>query len=109
MRGIVQGNTMVRTGRFKHWDAFTLVGPEIDRGTLGIIGLGRIGSAVAERARGFGMRVLYFDLVRKDKLEEATGVEYVACSLLCTPDPPDPPPLPNYIRIGDAIRRGEPS
>ena len=78
MRGIVPGNTLVRQGKFKHWDAFTLVGPELNRATLGIIGLGRIGSTVAERAKGFDMRVLYFDVLRKNKLEEAIGVEYVA-------------------------------
>lgn len=78
MRGIIQGDALVRAGKFAHWDAFTLVGLELNRGTLGIIGLGQIGSAVAERARGFGMRVLYFDVLRKHKLEEAIGVEYVA-------------------------------
>jgi glyoxylate reductase len=78
MRGIIRGDALVRTGKFAHWDAFTLVGPELDRSTLGIIGLGQIGSAVAERAKAFGMRVLYFDVMRKHKLEEAIGVEYVA-------------------------------
>jgi glyoxylate reductase len=53
------------------------VGPELNRRTLGIIGLGQIGSTVAERAKGFGMRVLYFDVLRKHKLEAAIGVEYV--------------------------------
>ncbi|HEV7128174.1 MAG TPA: D-glycerate dehydrogenase [Ktedonobacterales bacterium] len=77
MRGIIAGNSLVRTGKFKHWNAFTLVGPELDRSTLGIIGLGQIGSAVAERARGFKMRVVYFDVLRKHKLEDALGVEYV--------------------------------
>jgi glyoxylate reductase len=78
MRGIIPGNALVRGGKFKHWDAFTLVGPELNRATLGIIGLGRIGSTVAERAKGFDMRVLYFDVLRKNKLEEAIGAEYVA-------------------------------
>ncbi len=77
LRGIVQGNAIVRGGKFKHWDAYTLVGPELDRSTLGIIGLGQIGSTVAERAKGFDMRVIYFDVLRKHKLEEALGVEYV--------------------------------
>jgi len=78
MRGIVAGDALVRGGKFKHWDAYTLVGPELNRATLGIIGLGQIGSTVAERAKGFDMRVLYFDVVRKNKLEEAIGVEYIA-------------------------------
>lgn len=78
MRGILQGNALVRGDRFMHWDAFTLVGPELNRSTLGIVGLGQIGSTVAERARGFGMRVIYFDVLRKHKLEEAIGVTYVS-------------------------------
>ena len=78
MRGIILGDAQVRAGKFKHWDAFRLVGPELHRATLGIIGLGQIGSTVAERAKGFDMRVVYFDVLRKHKLEEAIGVEYVA-------------------------------
>lgn len=77
LRGIVHGDRIVRKGEFDHWDAFTLTGPELDRSTLGIIGLGQIGSTVAERAKGFNMRVIYFDVLRKYKLEEAIGVEYV--------------------------------
>jgi glyoxylate reductase len=64
MRGIVKGDATVRRGGFTHWDAFTLVG--------------QIGSTVAERARGFNMRVIYFDVLRKHKLEEAIGVAYVS-------------------------------
>ncbi len=77
MRGIVRGDAIVRAGKFKHWDAFTLLGPELYRSTLGIVGLGQIGSTVAERAVGFDMRVLYFDVLRKHKLEEAIGVTYM--------------------------------
>ncbi len=78
MRGIVLGDRLVRAGKFKYWDAFRLLGPELDRHTLGIVGLGQIGSTVAERAKGFNMRVVYYDVLRKHKLEEAIGVEYVA-------------------------------
>ncbi len=78
MRGIVLGDRLVRAGTFKYWDAFRLLGPELDRHTLGIVGLGQIGSTVAERAKGFNMRVVYYDVLRKHKLEEAIGVEYVA-------------------------------
>ncbi len=84
LRGVIQGNAIVRAGKFEHWDAFTLVGPELNRGTLGIIGLGQIGATVAERARGFDMRVIYFDVLRKHKLEEAIGVIYVALEAVFT-------------------------
>ena len=77
MRGVVLGDSLVRNGKFDHWDAFRLVGPQLDRSTLGIIGLGQIGSTVAERAKAFGMRVIYFDVLRKHKLEDAIGAEYV--------------------------------
>ena len=77
LRGIVLGDRMVRSGQFHFWNGFTLVGPELDRATLGIIGLGQIGATVAERARGFNMRVVYYDVLRKHKLEDAIGVEYV--------------------------------
>ncbi len=77
MRGIVAGDRLVRAGEFKYWDAFRLLGPELDRNTLGIVGLGQVGSTVAERAKGFDMRVVYYDVLRKHKLEEAIGAEYV--------------------------------
>lgn len=77
MRGIVRGDAIVRGGDFKHWDAFTLPGPELARSTLGIVGLGQIGSSVAERAVGFKMRVIYFDVLRKHKLDDAIGLSYV--------------------------------
>ncbi len=78
LRGIVLGDRLVRAGEFKYWSAYTLLGPELDRHTLGIIGLGQVGSTVAERARGFDMRVIYYDVLRKHKLEQAIGAEYVA-------------------------------
>ncbi|MCD6480356.1 D-glycerate dehydrogenase, partial [Candidatus Bathyarchaeota archaeon] len=52
--------------------------------TLGIIGLGRIGSEVARRAQGFGVKVIYHDMVRKPELEEAYGAEYVSLKELLT-------------------------
>jgi glyoxylate reductase len=76
LRGILRGDALVRQGKFKHWDAFTLLGPELSRSTLGIVGLGQIGSTVAERAAGFDMRVIYFDVLRKHKLEQGVGVAY---------------------------------
>jgi len=45
---------------------------------LGIIGLGRIGAEVARRARGFDMKVVYYDIVRKEGLEKSLGVMYVS-------------------------------
>ncbi len=53
-------------------------GIDLEGKTLGIIGLGRIGSEVARRAQGFGVKVIYNDVVRRPELEEAYGAEYVS-------------------------------
>jgi glyoxylate reductase len=55
----------------------TAMGRDVHHATLGIVGMGRIGAAVAERARGFHMPVLYFDFVRREELERQFGYRYV--------------------------------
>jgi len=57
-RRVVEGDALVRSGRFRGWDFDLLRGMELRGKTLGIVGAGRIGRAVAHRARGFGMKVL---------------------------------------------------
>jgi glyoxylate reductase len=57
-RRVAEGDTLVRAGRFRGWDFDLLRGMELRGKTLGIVGVGRIGRAVAHRARGFGMKVL---------------------------------------------------
>lgn len=58
-RRVREGEAMVRRGRFLGWSPTLLLGLELEGRTLGIVGFGRIGRAVARRATGFGMRVLY--------------------------------------------------
>jgi glyoxylate reductase len=59
-RRLIEGDRFVREGKWASgWVAGELLGGEIGGATLGIVGLGRIGSAVAERARAFGMNVLH--------------------------------------------------
>jgi glyoxylate reductase len=58
-RRISEGDRMVRIHGFPRWSAHLLLGRRAFGSVLGIVGLGRIGQAVARRARGFGMRVLY--------------------------------------------------
>ncbi len=60
-RRIVEGDKRVREGRFTYWAPLLFLGCEVSGKTLGLIGAGRIGQAVARRARGFGMRVLYYN------------------------------------------------
>jgi len=75
-RRIVEGDRQVRAGYWKTWGPMILLGQDMHHATLGIIGLGRIGTAVARRAKGFGMRVLYYGPSRKEKTEEELGIQY---------------------------------
>jgi glyoxylate reductase len=58
-RRVVEGDRCLRAGRYPGWSPQFMLGTEVHGKTLGIVGLGRIGAAVARRARGFGMRLLY--------------------------------------------------
>ena len=58
-RRVGEGERLLRSGRFRAWAPTLLLGLELRGATLGIVGLGRIGEAVARRARGFGMHVVY--------------------------------------------------
>ena len=72
-RRLVEGDDLVRSGRWgTGWSHAPFLGREVSGSTLGIVGLGRIGAAVARRARGFDMRVLYHQRTRTDE----PGVEY---------------------------------
>jgi glyoxylate reductase len=61
-RRLPEGDRYVRAGQWKTWGPLLLLGPDVHGATLGIVGFGRIGQALARRARGFGMTVLYHDL-----------------------------------------------
>jgi glyoxylate reductase len=77
-RRVVEGADYVRAGRWKTWGPMLLMGTDVHHATLGLVGLGRIGAEMAKRARGFDMRVLYSDVVRREDLEAALGLEYAA-------------------------------
>jgi glyoxylate reductase len=66
----------VRQGRWQTWGLTLLLGQSVYGATLGIVGLGRIGQALARRARGFDMTILYHDAVRQPEAEAELGVEY---------------------------------
>ena len=77
-RRVSEGDRMVRTGQWAGWGPLQLLGADITGSTLGIIGFGRIGQAVAKRARGFEMRICYWNRTRLSKEQEAAfGVEYL--------------------------------
>jgi len=76
-RRLVEGDRYVRDGQWKTWGPMLLMGPDVHGATLGIVGFGRIGQAVARRARGFGMRILYHDPRRASPAVEAEyGAEF---------------------------------
>ena len=60
-RRVVEGADYVRAGRWHTWGPTLLLGHDVHGATLGIVGMGRIGQAVTRRARGFDMRVIYYD------------------------------------------------
>lgn len=60
-RRIPESERYVRKGKWKTWGPMTLLGVDIQGATLGLIGMGRIGTAVARRALGFDMNVIYYD------------------------------------------------
>jgi lactate dehydrogenase-like 2-hydroxyacid dehydrogenase len=60
-RRIVEGNDYIRTGKWKTFKPMELLGRDIHHATLGIIGMGRIGTELARRAKGFDMEIIYFD------------------------------------------------
>jgi glyoxylate reductase len=82
-RRVVEGDQFTRAGQWKTWEPMALLGADVAGATLGIIGFGRIGRAMARRAQGFDMRVLYYDeLSRAEDLEASLGVEYVGLEQL---------------------------
>lgn len=76
-RRVVEADRFTRAGEWQTWEPDLLLGPNITGATLGIVGFGRIGQAVARRAKGFEMRILYANRHRCDsQLEQALGVEF---------------------------------
>jgi glyoxylate reductase len=69
-RRVVEADRYVREGKFTQWEYMLLLGGDIHGKTLGIVGFGRIGRAMARRASGFNMRVLYQDAIAADAATE---------------------------------------
>lgn len=77
-RRVVEGEHFVKAGKWKTWGPTLLMGHEIHGATLGLVGFGRIGQAMARRAAGFNMRVLCYDPYIDEAASEALGTE--SCS-----------------------------
>jgi len=77
-RRLGEGERIVRGGKWKSWSLMYLVGQDVYGATLGIVGMGRIGAAVARRGLGFGMRILYCDRSPNEQAERELGANRVS-------------------------------
>ncbi|TDF98855.1 2-hydroxyacid dehydrogenase [Paenibacillus piri] len=75
-RRLIEASDYLRKGDWKTWSPMQLTGLDIYGATLGIIGMGRIGEAVAKRAAGFDMNILYYNRSRKPEAEKSLGIVY---------------------------------
>ena len=82
-RRVAEADRYVRAGKWKMpWGLSMLLGQDIWGKTIGVVGFGRIGVAVAKRAKGMNMRVLYYDVYRNEKTEKEVGAEFVSLETL---------------------------
>lgn len=75
-RRIVESANYVKEGKWNSWGPLLLAGADVHHKTIGIVGMGRIGEAVARRAKGFDMKILYHNRNRKPDAEISLGAEY---------------------------------
>lgn len=81
-RRLSEGEKLLRSGKFKGWKPKLLLGMELKEKTFGILGAGRIGTAVARRAKSFGTNIIYVDSNRNQKLENETNAKKVSLNYL---------------------------
>lgn len=75
---VLEGDRFVRAGKYKFWDPLLLLGNDLKGKTLGIIGTGRIGSALVRIAQlGFGMDIIYYDVVRNGQIEKDRQAKFM--------------------------------
>ena len=87
---VVESDTFMRGGKYKGWGPMLLLGRDLSHKTLGVVGLGRIGSLVVKHAvKGFDMQVLYYDVKPNPAFEAEYGARYV--------------PLPELLRNADFV------
>ena len=76
-RRIVEADAFTRAGKWQTWDPGLLLGQDIHHATIGIAGMGQIGQAIARRAHGFDMRILYVDAIPRPEIETQLGARRV--------------------------------
>ncbi len=72
----------VLRGEWRTWEPMGFLGQDVHGATLGVVGMGRIGQAVARRARGFDMKILYSDQQRRPEIEEDLGARFASLDQL---------------------------
>jgi glyoxylate reductase len=75
-RMLPQAEKYVKDGNWHTWEPLGFMGQDVHHATLGLVGLGRIGAAMARRGAGFAMKVIYYDAYRRQDLEQQYGYEY---------------------------------
>jgi glyoxylate reductase len=81
-RRIVEGDYFTRAGKFKGWAPMLMLGQDFNKKTLGIIGAGRIGTAVALKSKGFNMNILYYNRSENKKLNKELNAKKVELDTL---------------------------
>ncbi len=81
-RRVLEGDKLVRSGKFKGWEPKLLLGIELKNKKFGILGAGRIGAATAFRAKAFGSNILYYSKSKKEEMEKQTGAKKVSLNKL---------------------------
>jgi lactate dehydrogenase-like 2-hydroxyacid dehydrogenase len=76
-RRIPEANKFLRDGKWQGWAPMFFIGLDVDRKTLGVAGLGRIGKNVARKAKGFDMKIIYTDVCRNEEFEKQVGATFV--------------------------------
>jgi lactate dehydrogenase-like 2-hydroxyacid dehydrogenase len=77
-RRIIESDRFAREGRFEGWDPMLLLGRDLSKKTLGIIGAGRIGTAMGLKSKGFDMNLLYVDSSKNELLEQNVDAKQVS-------------------------------
>src|SRR5690554_778998 len=89
-RRVVEADAYLRSGQWGGWGPLQYLGPDVHGAVLGIVGLGRIGKAVAKRAKGFGMAIKYWNRTRlSDEEEQREELEYL--------------PLDQLLKVSDFV------
>jgi len=77
-RRVVEANEFLRSGKWITWHPDLLLGQDVSESVMGIVGMGKIGQAVAKRARGFSMDVLFYNRSPRPEAEKAFGAQQVS-------------------------------